>query len=82
MLCEDEEKFKQEAVQCKHELEGHAEAQKTEPKKMMMKKKIGSKKRTGPTENHLKIRAVADVGRKWEQDLKNVMGLLEGEVVL
>lgn len=81
LLCEDEEEFKQEAVQRKHELEGHVEAQKMEPKKKKTKK-IGGKKRTVPTENHLKIRAAADAERKWEQDLKKVTGLSEGEVSL
>jgi hypothetical protein len=28
-----------------------------------------------PTENHLKIRAVVDAGRKWELDLERVHGL-------
>jgi hypothetical protein len=78
-LCEDEEECKEEIDQRKREMEGYVEAQKVEPKK---KKRHRGSKKEGPTENHLKLRAAADAERKWEQDLKTVVGLSELEVSL
>ena len=80
--CEDEEEYKQEVAQRKHELEGHLEAQRMESTRKKTKKANKSKGKTVPTQNHLKIRAAADAERKWEQDLKTVTGLSEGEVGL
>jgi hypothetical protein len=41
------------------------------------KKKSKRRKTKVPTENHLKIRAVVDAGRKWELDLEEVHGLTD-----
>ena len=79
--CEDEEDYKQEVARRKHELEGHSEVQRMESTRKKTKK-VNPKGKTVPTPNHLKIRAAADAERKWEQDLKTVMGLSEGEVGL
>lgn len=78
LLCEDEEEYKHEAVQRKHELGGYLEdAQKVEPKKKKTKKNRGKKKAV-PTEIHLKIRAAADAEREWEEDLEKVMASRRG----
>lgn len=62
---EDEKECKQEVAQRKHELGGHLEAQRMDSTRK--KRKVKSKKRKKvPTLNHLKMRAAADAGRKWE----------------
>ena len=80
LLCDDEEEYIEEAVKRNHELEGYLEAQKVEPTKKKTKTVRG--KKNFLTGNHLKIRAVVDAGRKWEQDLETVVGFSEGAATL
>ena len=71
LLCAEKEVAKR-----KHEMEGLLKAE--EDEKLRKKKKKDGKQKV-PSENHMKLRAVADAERKWELELESVHGLSDLE---
>jgi hypothetical protein len=69
-----------EVAKRKHDMEGLLKAEEDEkPKKKKQKKRKKDGKQKVPNENHMKLRAVADAGRKWELELESVHSLSDLE---